>query len=85
MLNEFRQIIGAETEYVEVGTVEKRKGEGRFDVTVRDKIFTVRAAIGQPLFVGDVVIVNKTNIGRYIVGVAQTKKSSQHRVFVVEG
>lgn len=85
MFGTLRQLAGTETEYVEVGIVESALGGSKFKVNVRDKIFILNSAIEQPIFIGDQVVINKTQIGKYIVGVARSKKMRRNKVFVVSG
>lgn len=71
--------------YIEPGIIAGRLGDNVYQVRIGSRVLPVKAAISDPLHKGARVIINRTDVGRYIIGVTNQLKTQETEEVIVDG
>lgn len=79
------RFLNTEEGYIETGVIEEKLGDQFYRVKIGSQSHSIKAAVSQPMKRGNSVIINRTAIGRYIVGSTESLKSKQVKEIVING
>ena len=72
--------------YVESGVIQSRQGNGKYLVETGGRVLLLSATVADAGMVpGALVVINRTETGRYIVGLTPQYKSNQTQEVIING
>ncbi len=79
------QLIKGTSAYIEIGVVDSILGENAYSVKIGSRLLSVKSAISDQLYQGSSVVINRTEIGRYIVGTTNVFKNQHQQEVIING
>lgn len=84
-MSDLFRFLNTEEGYIETGTIDEKLSNQLYRVKIGSTFFNIKSAVSQPMQRGSSVIINRTEIGRFIVGATETLKSQHAKEIIIDG